>query len=225
MSVNISSSQGAESMSKEHYITISDDIRRKVLKGDAAGLAVYLEIKSRIGVHDKTWVSYQTISDSIGLSVSTVKRAINRLRDENVISAELRNGKTLLISIGTEVKMNSVKIDRGQNELGTEVKMSSHRGQNELRSILNKKTNIYTKSDENQNHRLSEKITVRDYSPSPKVIQWAKKTYPNLDIKNVFYDFQAWNSGRTSYQAWEMMFTGYVKKIAILAKVPMRTAV
>lgn len=216
-------------MSDNHYTTISDDIRRNILKGDTTGLAVYLEIKSRVGIHENTWASYALIADSIGLSVSTVKRAIKRLRAVGIIHAEERKGQTLLISLDqvqnklrTGVKMNSVKNDRGQNELGTEVKLSYHRGQIEPLSILKKKTNL---SNSDKNKKSSKKISVRDYSPSPKLTQWAKKTYPNLDLKNVFWDFQAWNSGSTSYDVWEKMFTGYVKKIAILAKIPMRTDV
>ena len=212
--------------SKEHYTTVSDNIRRNVLRGDPTGLAVYLEIKSRIGDHDTMWASAQTIADSLGLGIATVKRAIKRLKELHLIQNDKKVGRVQYISLSNRYQNDTIKYQNDtikyQNDTGIGIKMIRNRYQNDTLSILKKDTNL---SRGNENKKSSKKISVHDYSPSPRLVQWAKKTYPNLDIKNTFYSFQSWNSGRASYQAWEMMFTGYVKKMAIYAKIPMRKAI
>jgi hypothetical protein len=215
-------------MSDSHYTTISDDIRRNILKGDAIGLAVYLEIKSRIGANSHTWASVRTIADSTGLNLTTVERALTRLKKLNLIRTEKKPGRvnyTYLCgdSDCMRKEYTSAKTVCGKNT-GVCGKNTGVCGKNtKVYSV--KYPQISTKEINKEKSSTNEKITVRDYSPSPKITQWAKKTYPNLDLKNVFWDFQAWNSGSTSYDIWEKMFTGYVKKIAILAKIPMRTDV
>lgn len=223
-------------MSKNHYTTIDDDVRRKTLRGDASGLCVYLEIKSRVGIHENTWASYALIADSIGLSVRTVARAINRLRTAGIIHTEERRGHTLLISL------DRGQNDRGQNDIGTEVKMTYDRGQNDLRSILRKKTNKVAsfKGDEKKKSNPvtddvsetgketpkgetmnpSQVIDSYSYEPSDRLREWAGRTYPNLDVDDAVTGFRSFNAGKMPYGTWERMFTGWLKRRAVIANVP-----
>ena len=227
-------------MTKKHYTTIDDDVRRKTLRGDATGLCVYLEIKSRVGIHETTWASYALIADSIGLSVRTVARAINRLRAVGIIHTEERRGHTLLISLDrgqNDLGQN----DLGQNDTGTEVKMTYHRGQNDLRSILKKNTNKENsfKGDEKKKSNPVTDVSETDketpkgdtmnpsqvidsysYEPSDRLREWAGRTYPNLDVDDAVTGFRSFNAGKMPYGTWERMFTGWLKKRAVIANVP-----
>ena len=235
-------------MSKNHYTTIDDDVRRKTLRGDATGLCVYLEIKSRVGTHEEMWASASAIADSTGLGIATVKRAIKRLRASGLISTVRKTGRVMYTALSNRYHNDTAdryhddtsQPNRYHNDTGIGINLIHHRYHNDTLSILKKNTNKENsfKGDEKKKSNpvnvvsetgketpkgdtmdTNQVIDSYSYEPSDRLREWAGRTYPNLDVDDAVVGFRSFNAGKLTYGTWERMFTCWLKRRAVIANV------
>ena len=232
-------------MSTNHYTTIDDDVRRKTLRGDATGLCVYLEIKSRVGTHEEMWASASAIADSTGLGIATVKRAIKRLRALGLISTVRKTGRVMYTALSNRYHIDTDdryhddtgKPNRYHNDTDTGINLIRHRYHNDTLSILKKNTNEGTSfkgGEKKKSNPVTDDVSETkgetmdanrvidsySYEPSDRLREWAGRTYPNLDVDDAVVGFRSFNAGKMAYGTWERMFTGWLRKRAVIANMP-----